>query len=199
MEPLNLSALLTFVFVTTFTPGPNNITSSSMGILYGYRATVRYLLGIVVGFFGIMALSGLVSRTLYQVFPALESTMRIVGAAYILWLAYKTFRMSYAFEGEAPPALGFRDGFLLQIVNPKVWVYGLTLYVTFLSSITGSVVLLLVSAILLAGVAFSAISTWTLTGALIKRVLRRPGVQRAINTVLTLLLVYTAIELSGLL
>lgn len=199
MNAVNLGALLTFVFVTTFTPGPNNISSSSMGILYGYRKTLHYLFGITVGFFLIMLSSALVSHTLYTLFPWLESVMRIIGALYILWLAYKTLKSSYQFSQEAAPTFGFRDGLLLQMFNPKVWLYGLTLYTTFLTAVTANAPLLLVSAVLLALVGFLSISTWTLSGAAIKCFLHILWMQKAINIGLALLLIYSAIELSGLL
>lgn len=198
MDSLNFGAFLTFVLVTTYTPGPNNITSSSMGILYGYRKTVNYILGICTGFFGIMLLSGVVSATLYAIFPSLEAIMRLLGAAYILWLAYKTLKSTYKFSSDESPALGFSNGVLLQAFNPKVWVYGLTLYTTFLAGITGNIFMMLFFALFLAFIAFTSTSTWALTGSAIKHTLRNPRFQKGINLALALLLAYTAIELSGL-
>ena len=64
---------------------------------------------------------------------------------------------------------------------------------------TNNYVLLFISAFLLAMVAFFATSTWAVSGALIKRILQRPQIQRGINIGLALLLAYTAIELSGIL
>jgi len=197
MEAINLGAFFTFVIVTTYTPGPNNITSSSMGILYGYRKTINYLIGICVGFFGIMLLSGIVSGSLYAIFPSLEMIMRITGSGYILWLAYKTLKTSYQFSSDESPILGFSNGLLLQIFNPKVWIYGLTLYTTFLASITGNILWLLFTSIFLACVAFTATSTWAISGAAIKQFLANQALQKTINIILALLLIYTAIELSG--
>ena len=199
MESINLAPLLTFVFITTLTPGPNNISSSSMGILYGYPKSVNYLAGIAAGFFVIMLLSGIASRTIFTLIPQLEAAMRIIGALYILWLAYKTFKSSYQFTQHDSPLLGFNSGLLLQAFNPKVWVYGLTLYATFLAGITSTLLYLVISAGLLAGVAFFCTSTWALSGALIGRMLQRPYLQKGLNILLAILLVYTAIELSGLL
>lgn len=198
METINLGAFLTFVLITTFTPGPNNITSSSMGVLYGYRKSLKYISGIVTGFFGIMFLAGIISQTLYAIFPSLESVMRIVGAGYILWLAYKTLKSSYNFAEDSSPVLGFFNGVLLQALNPKAWIYGLTLYTTFLASITNNIIFLLLSAIFLACIAFCATSTWALTGAVIKRYLTNPNIQKGINITLAVLLIYTAVDLSGL-
>ena len=94
--------------------------------------------------------------------------------------------------------MGFSNGLLLQVLNPKVIVYDLTLYSTLLAVTTRSMVYLGPSALFLAAVAFAATSTWTLFGTAIKRTLHQPRVRRWVNLVLSLLLVYTAIELSGL-
>ena len=197
---IDLSAFLTFVLVTTFTPGPNNISCASMGVLYGYRRTVRYLLRISTGFFLIMLLCGLVSTALLGILPSFETVLRIIGAGYILWLAYHTLRASYTFQTDDDQArMGYGNGFLLQLLNPKVIVYGLTLYSTFLAPISGRPLLLGLSALFLAAVAFCATSTWALFGSAIKTYLRRPGIRQAVNTLLSLLLVWTAVELSGIL
>ncbi len=200
MDEINLGAFLAFVIVTTFTPGPNNISSSSMGILYGYKQSLRYIAGIVVGFFFIMLIAGVISQTLYAIFPSLETIMRLIGATYILWLAYKTLKSSYQFDDTSTtPVLGFINGLMLQALNPKAWIYALTLYTTFLASITNNIIFLIISALFLAIMAFCATSTWAISGALIKHYLSNVKIQRAINTLLAILLVYTAIDLSGIL
>ena len=47
--PVDMLPLISFVIVTTFTPGPNNISSAAMGIAFGYRRTLPYLFGITAG------------------------------------------------------------------------------------------------------------------------------------------------------
>jgi cysteine/O-acetylserine efflux protein len=199
MQGLDLLPLLSFVLITTFSPGPNNVSSASMGVLHGYRKTLRYLAGIAVGFVVIMLLCGWISNALLRVLPAFEVALRVVGACYILWLAYETLRASYNFGNGNQALLGFTKGLLLQVLNPKVIVYGLTLYSSFLASLAERPLGLILSALLLAGVAFCATSTWALFGTAIRAFLHQPKIQRAVNLVLALLLVYTAVELSGLL
>jgi len=191
--------LTSFVVVTNFTPGPNNISSASMGILYGYRGATRYLVGISTGFALVMLLCGWVSSGLLQIFPAFEKTLRIIGALYILWLAYHTLKASYAFDEDQQVRLGFSKGFILQLLNPKVIVYGLTLYATFLGEVIFTPIALFISSLVFALVAFCAASTWTLFGASIRTYMNRPRVKQGLNTALSLLLVYTAVELSGVL
>jgi cysteine/O-acetylserine efflux protein len=192
-------ALVSFVLIASFTPGPNNITSASMGIIFGYKQTLKYLAGIVAGFFLVMLVCGWISATLLQVLPSFENILRLVGAIYILWLAYHTFKASYDFEEGQQIQLGFSKGFFLQLLNPKAIVYGLTVYSTLLGDRVTGLLPLLFSAIALAGVGFCAISTWTLFGASIRTYLNHSRVKQVLNTILSLLLVYTAVELSGIL
>jgi cysteine/O-acetylserine efflux protein len=192
-------ALATFIVVTSFTPGPNNISSASMGILHGYRTSLPYLFGITAGFLVVMVLCGVVSSTLIGFFPPVERALRYVGAAYILWLAYHTLRASYTFEEDRRTVFGFARGVFLQVLNPKVIVYGFTLYSTFLSGVVKNAPSLAGSALALAGVAFCATSSWALFGAVIRAHLNRPRVKRILNLALALLLVYTAVQISGVL
>ena len=191
--------LASYVLITTFTPGPNNISSASMGVVYGYRRTLPYLLGIATGFALVMLLCGWISGSLARILPQIETIMRWVGAAYILYLAYHTLRADYAFEDNDQKPLGFFNGLLLQVLNPKAITYGLTLYAGFLLPVAQRFLSLALSAVTLALIAFVAISTWALFGSAIKRYLRNPRIQRLVNGFLALLLFYTAIELSGVL
>ena len=198
MNP-ELLPLISFVLITTYTPGPNNISAASMGVLYGYKRTLPYMLGMVSGFFVMLTLSGLVSGFLLEQIPAFETILRIAGALYILWLAWHTLKASYTFDEEEQKPLGFIQGFLLQVLNVKVIVYGLTLYGTFLANKIPSFFHLVLSAALFASVGFTSVTLWTLFGAGIRKYLNRPKVRQAVNIVLALLLVYTAVDLSGLL
>ncbi len=190
--------LVSFVMVTTFTPGPNNISSASMGVLYGYRDTIKYLTGITAGFFFIMLLCAYVSSILLNFMPSAEPVLRIIGAAYIVWLAIGTAQASYTFNSTNKSPMGFKKGFFLQTLNPKVVVYGLTLYSTFLSSVADNLLVLTVFSLLFALTAFCATSTWAIGGAAIRKHLHQPRVRVLVNAVLALLLLYTAIDLSGI-
>ncbi|MEZ4736290.1 MAG: LysE family translocator [Caldilineaceae bacterium] len=180
----NILPLLSYVFICTFTPGPSNITSTSLALLHGYKNTLWYQGGLAAGVFLFMWSTGLVSAALLQLFPMLEPGLRYVGAAYILYLAYHVARASYVFadQKEIKP-LGFTHGFLLQILNPKLFFYAFTLFATFLAPITGNVLWLTLAALLLAAVSFVATSVWALFGTTIKRYLHVPRLQFVINLI----------------
>ena len=189
---------LSFGFIATFTPGPNNISCTSMGVLYGYKKTLRYILGITIGFFLVMLACALVASKLLTLLPTFETILRIAGAVYITWLAVETLQASYTFDIEVQKPLGFWRGLMLQVLNPKAIVYGITMYSTFLKPITGHIAYQIGSALSFAFVVFLATSSWALFGYVIHKYLDQPIIRKMVNIILAVLLLYTAIELSGL-
>ncbi len=192
------TTLVTFILITTFTPGPNNISSASMGLNFGYRRTFPYLLGIYSGFVIIMGLCALVAGLLSDTMPRIQRYLAWVGAIYILYLAYHTFRASYRFKEGEQAILGFGQGALLQLFNPKVIIYGLTLYTGFLHDIVVSPYQKVGSAFLFALMSLISTSTWTLFGSGIRELFHHEGARLVVNSVLSLLLVATAVQISGI-
>ncbi len=194
----NILPILTFALITTFTPGPNNITSASMGLNNSYRKTLPYLLGIFSGFFIIMILSAFMTVTLLQTLPGVENILGIIGAIYILWLAYHTLKTNYSFADTNQKPLGFTKGLFLQIFNPKVIIYGITIYSTFLKELPRNTAALPVSALSLAFISFSSTTTWNLFGALIRKYMKNDKIKFILNMILSLMLVLTAVKISGI-
>jgi len=195
---MNLLPALSYVLISTFTPGPSNITSTSLAVQHGYKNTLNYQGGLAVGVFLLMLVSGWVSTTLLHVFPLLEPVLRYTGAAYILYLAFGVLKASYIFADKQGQALGFGHGLLLQVLNPKLIVYAFTLFAGFLAPLTNNGTLVLVASALLAAISFVATSTWALFGAAIQRYLHNRRLTMVVNLLLALALVYAAIALIGL-
>ena len=195
----NLFSLLAFILISTFTPGPSNIASASMGVLHGYKHTLKYQVGLAAGVFLVMLLSGWISITLLQIVPALEPALRYIGAGYMLYLALGILKASYIFTEKDVKPLGFVHGVMLQILNPKLFFYAFTLFSVFLISITGNLTLLLIAAAFLSAISFGATSVWALFGAAIKTYLHHLRVKAVINGIFALLLVYSAVILIGVL
>ncbi len=194
----SLFSIISYVLISTFTPGPSNISSASMAVIHGYKKTINYQAGLAIGVFLLMLLSGLFSKTLLNIFPSLEPIMRYVGAGYILYLAFGILKASYSFTEENTKPLGLANGFMLQILNPKLTIYAFTLFSAFLAPITSDVALLMIAAIILAGTSFCATSMWALFGSAIQAYLHNPHMKTAVNIILSLSLVYTALSLTGL-
>jgi cysteine/O-acetylserine efflux protein len=194
----SLFPIISYILISSFTPGPSNISSASLAVLHGYRNTLKYQAGLAAGVFLLMFLSGLLSTTIVKIFPSFEPIMRYTGAAYILYLAFGILRASYTFTEKDSKPLGFMHGLVLQVLNPKLFVYAFTLFSAFLATMTKSVTALLLVVTLLAMVAFCAASTWALFGTAIKTHLQNPRLKMIVNVLLSLSLVYTAISLTGI-
>jgi cysteine/O-acetylserine efflux protein len=197
-----VTAGITFALVMTFSPGPNNIMSTSLGMMHGYRTALRFILGVVCGFACVMLLGSLVATALFATVPAIEPLLKYVGATYVLYLAWVTWSHRAEFgvgeQTELTRSQGFLGGFALQFANPKGITYALVMYSTFLAGVVGDPPLVALSAVVLAGIAFLATSTWALAGSGIRRWLHTDR-QRAIAAgMLAVALVYTAIELAEL-
>lgn len=191
--------LIVFVLVTTFTPGPGNITSAAMGLMHGYTRTLPFLTGIVTGYFMVMLLCAFLSTILLEIIPSVEPLLRVTGAGYILWLALGTARATYNFSSGDTSPMVFRHGFLLQALNPKAIIFGLTIFTTFLSGITDRPVYLSISTFLLTIVTFCSVSLWAFGGVQMQKYLHLERIKKLINFILFGLLVYCAVSLSGVL
>jgi len=201
MESIDFVSLIPFVFITTFTPGPNNIACTSMAINFGLKKSMSFLYGIFFGFVSILLLTGFFSNIILKTIPELEPIMRWIGAAYILYLAYNILKADYSFQqnNQQMQPLSFSHGFLLQFLNPKGIIYALTLYSAFLYSIIDIPRFIVLFAFILSSIGFLSLLLWASFGTLISRFLYQDKVRKKLNLLLALLLAYTAVKLTGFL
>lgn len=200
MSLIDFGTLIPFVLITSFTPGPNNLSCASMSINFGIKKSMNYIYGIVSGFFLLLLLCGLFSNLLFAAIPSIEPIMRWIGAFYILYLAYGTFKASFSYKEKSNQYLwGFYKGLLLQFINPKGIIYGLTLYSVFLNPLIGNPLYIVLFSLGFALIGLCAVLTWALFGAIINQYLHHIKLRIIINSILSLLLAYTAIKISGIL
>ena len=188
----NPFAFVTYVLLTTFTPGPNNIMAMTNASRVGLRRGMRFNAGVFVGFLVVAGLAAVFSLTLYRLLPNVKPIMTIVGAAYILWLAWKVWRSTPHAENDAG-RLGFASGAALQLVNAKLVLYCFTVMGTFVVPYYHSLPAIMAFVVSLAAVGFASTTTWASFGAVFERVLAKH--YRVINAVMALLLVYCAASL----
>lgn len=189
----NPFAFLSYVLLTTFTPGPNNIMSMSNASRMGFRRSLRFTAGVFAGFFIVMSLACAFTLKLYSAMPDIKPVMTVVGAGYILWLAYKTLTASSHAAGSSRGTGSFASGLVLQFFNPKGIIYGLTVASTFLVPYYPSPWVLAGFCLFMAGVAFVSTSSWAAFGSLFERFLARNG--KTVSWAMAALLVYCAVSL----
>jgi len=168
----NLIPALTFVLVTTFTPGPNNTMSLVSGKNNGYRKSINFLMGIFTGFFILMLLCGLFNSILFSVLPSIKPYFSIAGSLYMLYLAVIILKSDFGSRSYSKN-FSYKKGVILQFINVKVIMYGLALYGTFISPYFDGILVVIISAFLLAATSFTSISLWALSGSRFSSIINR--------------------------
>ncbi|WP_426451804.1 LysE family transporter [Paenibacillus sp. S-38] len=182
---------LLYVLVTSFTPGPNNFMAMSNASRYGFGRTLRFSLGVGAGFFVIVLLCSYFNLFLYNLIPTIQFVMSLLGSAYMIYLAFKIIRSKPgAPDGEPESLNSFAAGAMLQFVNPKAILYGITVTSTFILPFYQSHLSLILFSLGLALVGVLSTSSWALFGSLFQRFLS--GWQRSFNLLMGLLLIYSA-------
>jgi len=190
----NFPAFLSYVLVTTFTPGPNTIMSMSNASRYGFRNSMKFIVGIVCGFFAIFVLCSIFSAALYSLIPSIKQVMTFIGASYILWLAWKTYKSKpHSIDENQKSTNTFMSGLLLQFVNIKLILYAITTVSTFIVPYYKSGLALVGFCALLTFIGFIANCCWALFGSVFQKFLVKND--KVVNTVMALLLVYCAVRL----
>jgi threonine/homoserine/homoserine lactone efflux protein len=182
-------ALMLFALVSSVTPGPNNTMVLASGLNFGVRRSLPHMLGIGIGFALMVFLVGIGLGSIFKAYPAIYSVLKYVGAAYMLWLAWKIATSGPVGEAKsAAKPITFTQAALFQWVNPKAWIMAVTANTTY--SVVGHPLL---SALIVSGAfAISSLpsnATWVMFGAGLRQVLHDPKTLRIFNIGMALLLV----------
>ncbi len=186
-------SFLTYAVITAATPGPNNILSMSNGSRKGFRGALPFNLGIWAGFSLVMIACTAFCSLLSALIPKIKLPMLILGAAYMLYLAWETFRSSGDIQHQHTKG-DFWSGLLLQFINPKIYIYCImSMEAYILPVFQGQPGPLLAFALLLAFIGFAFTLCWSAFGSLFKWLFSQHT--KAVNTIMALLLVYCAVSL----
>lgn len=193
----NWFAFVSYMFVSCITPGPNNLMCMANGTKYGFKKSLRFCFGVTTGFTLILLLSIGCNYLIYSYIPTIIKVMTPLGALYILWLAWVIWRDKPKAKKEEKKlqldTTAMRTGMILQFVNPKGLLYGITLITNFVFPYDRSVGMF---ALTLAAnwfiVLFSNIC-WVLFGSIFQKFFEE--YKKILNAVMALLLVYCAVSL----
>ena len=173
METSLLLGIATFAFITSVTPGPNNMMLLASGAQFGFTRTLPHMLGIVFGV-SMLLLSVLLGLgVLFQLYPVMYSVLNVAGAAYLLWLAFKI--ASGPVNGissdnwRSTQPFTWWQAALFQFVNPKGVFAAITSISLFAelgpNYLFHSLVVIMVSFFC----AITSITSWCLLGKFLRR------------------------------
>ena len=185
-----LIAFVIFAIVGSITPGPNNMMLLASGVNFGLARTIPHLLGVSIGFAAMVAAMGLGLGTIFEAYPVLHMILRYVGAAYLVFLAWKIATAGAPGENGAARRrpITFLQAAAFQWVNPKAWVLALSAISTYTPP--GQFFFnVLVVAIVFGAVNLPCVGLWVLFGTAMRRLLTHPTVVRVFNGVMAVALV----------
>lgn len=192
------TALIAFAFVSSITPGPNNLMLMTSGTNFGFVRSIPHMLGVSVGFTLMIVLVGAGLAKVFEVYPVAHLILKYASCAYLLWLAWKiaTSPPPGAKAGAKPGAeakakpMTFIQAALFQWVNPKAWTMALTAVSAYTLPADPFVSLLIVAGVF-GAINLPTVSSWTLLGTQLRRFLSDPLKLRIFNVTMALTLVAT--------
>jgi threonine/homoserine/homoserine lactone efflux protein len=191
-----LIPLAVFAFVSSITPGPNNIMLTSSGILHGFLRSVPHMLGISLGFGVLLALCAAGIGSLVLAVPQIHLMLKVLGSAYLLYLAWQLRSMAFtqSAQGIARP-MSLLGAALFQFANPKAWVMAVTGASAFLPIMQPMWFAIGMFCLVFCAINLPCISLWTGTGAVLRRYLAQEKWQRVFCAVMVTLTVYSAVSI----
>jgi threonine/homoserine/homoserine lactone efflux protein len=183
-------ALIVFAFVTSITPGPNNLMLLASGVNFGFWRTVPHMLGIGAGFLSLLLGVGFGLGALLTAYPPLHVALKVAGGAYLLYLAWRIgMSRTIATRGEAGARpMSFLEAAAFQWVNPKAWFMAITAMAVYSSPEAPFASVVLV-AVAFALVNLPSVSTWAGFGTALRGFLADPVRLKWFNIAMGLLLV----------
>ncbi|WP_309665792.1 LysE family translocator [Tabrizicola sp.] len=187
-----LLALIAFAFVTSVTPGPNNMMLLASGVNFGFRRTVPHMLGISIGHSLMVFLVGLGLAGIMHAWPPAMVVLKVASVAYMLWLSWKIAHASAPGEGRAGARpFSFGQAAAFQRVNPKAWAMALGAVAAYAPE--GALHQVALVAVVFAMVNLPSVAVWAYVGQQVRRWLNDPARLRAFNWTMAVLLVLSLV------
>lgn len=188
-DPTVVLSFLIFCVVMTGTPGPNNAMVLVSGARVGIWRTMPLVSGIALGVGLQFVVLGLGLGALFDAMPGFHTALGVVGAGYILWLAWKIATSGpLELHQNSRPPMGFLGGAAFQWINPKAWAISISAAATYVP-VDNHVLNLCLAAAVLTIVSIPCVGTWAAGGAAFRRVLTRPKVALTFNICMSAILV----------
>lgn len=195
IKKMNTHAILSFLvyaMINAFTPGPGNILALNTMSNYGWKKGKNMLLGIFVGYYFVQALCAVFAFGLNQVLNPLMIVLKYVGAVYIAGLAIHIFRSKPEDNAKEEGVSSF-IGFTLQLVNVKIYLFGITALTGYVLPYHTSLGMLMFFSMVIATIGSIATTSWATFGAIFQRIYIRYF--KVINIILALILLEIAYSL----
>lgn len=183
-----LTGLGLYAFVSSATPGPNNLMLLTSGANFGFTRSIPHMLGISLGFGVMIVVVGAGLAGLFTAYPVSHTILKGLSVVYMAWLAWRIANAAPAHPGDTGGRpMTFLQAAAFQWVNPKAWAMALTALAVYAPDATFWAFLTV--AAIFAAVNLPSVSLWTVLGQQIARVLTNPKRLRLFNWSMAALLI----------
>jgi threonine/homoserine/homoserine lactone efflux protein len=185
-----VAAMAMFAFVTSVTPGPNNMMLLASGVNFGVKRTLPHWLGVSLGHFLMLLLVGAGLESLLKTYPFMYQVMKVLGFAYLIYLAWGVARSGapkrHGEEGTQP--ITFLGAAAFQWVNPKAWIMSIAYFSNYMPT-DASLTFVVLTCMMFSAINFPSVGLWVLLGAKLSHYLQRSTVRRVFNGTMAVLLI----------
>lgn len=200
VDPARYGAFLAAMFVMAITPGPANLFAIATGMQKGKGAALLGVVGMNTASLVWFAASALGLGALIVAFPKAFHLLALAGAAYLAWLGLKSILAGVKDKGgQAGPGRrfrmgrsAFRDGFAVQIANPKILLFFTAVLPPFIDIQRPLVPQLVMFACATIGMDLISMSAYGLGGAALSTRMNEPGFRRGFAIMVGILLISAA-------
>jgi threonine/homoserine/homoserine lactone efflux protein len=179
----------------SITPGPNNVMLTASGATFGFRKTVPHILGVSAGFSVVLLAVCAGLDALFNRWPEIQTVLRWLGAAYLIYLGWRILRSGEAQAAESRKPLTLMEAAGFQFLNPKAWVMTLTAAAMFLPRELGLLTACAYMVAVMWIVNLPCITVWALFGSSLRGFLAKPSGRATFNVVMAVALAATGITM----
>ncbi len=176
------------MFVTSCSPGPNNIVASYSGFNFGVLKTIPHMLGVIFGFTSLVAIMNFGLVNVFQKYPIIQEILKYTGSFFLIYLAYKISFSKSSSENSKKNPVKFIETFFFQFINPKSVIVAVIMISTYVHRGQD----FLFYSFWVIGVAFLfaiiSINFWTLVGKFLRRFATNEKFIKRFNYIMSFLL-----------
>ncbi|WP_136068663.1 LysE family translocator [Modicisalibacter radicis] len=188
-------AIVAYALGIMYTPGPVNLLGLNAGLHGQARASLGFYLGVGTALLILFLLFGWAGAAWVR--PDMLAVVGALGCGYILYLAIKIARSSIDLGAvrQAPRAMRFRDGLIMQLCNPKGVVATLPIATIQFPAVGIDGVSLVLWSLGLAMLAVGAPGSYALIGAVLGKRVENPGILKGFSLAMAALLAGVALSI----
>ena len=187
MHPEILSLSL-FMFVTSCSPGPNNVVATHSGFNHGIRKSIPLMLGVIFGFTTMLAIVNFGLINVFNIYPIIQKILVGTGTLFLIYLSYKISFSKSSNGNENLKPVNFIETFFYQFLNPK----GVIVAIIAVSTYTESGKNFINYSMWMLGIAFLfaiiSIIFWTFLGKFMRKFATNEKFIKSFNYVMSALL-----------